>query len=101
MDPKQQRALRAGRGRLEDRPRDTSREAVRRQEAEPPVRRRERSRGTTAAVADVQVNLEAGTPVERLARQMGAEPIPEAGRQRKKVAAKTKSKTAPKAEVVA
>jgi len=84
IDPKQQRALRAGRGRPEDRPRDTSREAVRRQEAEPPVRRRERSRGTTAAVAGVQVNLEAGTPVERLARQMGAEPIPEAGPQRKK-----------------
>src|SRR5256885_5324405 len=84
MDPKQERALRSGRAKPEDRPRDTAREAVRRQEAEPPVEPRPRPRRTTAAVADIRVNIEGDTPVDRLARRMGAEPIPEAGTQRRK-----------------
>jgi len=59
MDPKQDRALRS---------------------AEP----RPRPRRTTAAVTDTRVNIEGDTPVDRLARGMGAEPIPEGGTQQRK-----------------
>lgn len=52
------------------------------QEEQPPVGMSPRKRRRTAAVADVRVNQEAGTPVERLAREMGAEPVPELGRAR-------------------
>ena len=59
MDPKQERAL-----------------------SEVTASEMERSRGRrrTAAVPDMTVNLESGTPVERLTRAMGAEPVPEMGR---------------------
>ncbi|HKY50513.1 MAG TPA: hypothetical protein VJP45_04590, partial [Candidatus Limnocylindria bacterium] len=51
-------------------------------EERPPVTERPRARRRTAAVPDVQVNLESGTPVEQMARELGAEPIPELGRAR-------------------
>jgi hypothetical protein len=79
MDPKQERALRDGTARRADLPRDTSREAVRQQEEDRLVGERPRKRRRTAAVADIRVNLEAGTPVEQLARELGAEPVPELG----------------------
>ena len=80
MDPKQERALRDGTASVEDQPRDTDLESVREQAENPPVTERPRSRRRTAAVADVRVNQESGTPVDRMAREMGAEPIPEMGR---------------------
>ena len=80
MDPKQERALRDGTASVEDQPRDTDLESVREQAENPPVTERPRSRRRTAAVADVRVNQESGTPVDQMAREMGAEPIPEMGR---------------------
>src|SRR5687767_1629097 len=80
MDPKQERALRDGTASEADQPRRTDRESVRDQEENPAVEERPQKRRRTAAVADVRINQEAGTPVERLARQMGAEPVPEMGR---------------------
>ena len=80
MDPKQRRALETGRASDADEPRDASRESAREQEAEPPVRDRPRRRRTTVGMAGERVNLEADTPVERLAREMGEEQIREVGR---------------------
>lgn len=82
MDPKQERVLRDGTASPADQPRDTDRESVRRQAENPPVDERPRPRRRTAAVADIRVNLQSGTPVEQLARSMGAEPIPEMGESR-------------------
>jgi hypothetical protein len=80
MDPKQQRALRDGTASVADQPRDTDIESVREQAENPPVTERPRARRRTAAVADVRVNQEAGTPVDQMAREIGAEPVPEMGR---------------------
>jgi hypothetical protein len=80
MDPKQERALRDGTASEEDLPRRIDKESVREQEENPPVDRRPRGRTRTAAVADVRVNQEAGTPVDQMAREIGAEPVPEMGR---------------------
>jgi hypothetical protein len=83
MDPKQERVLRDGTASEADQPRRTDREAVRAQAERPPVDERPAPRRKTAAVADIRVNLESGTPVEQLARAMGAEPVPELGRSRR------------------
>jgi hypothetical protein len=83
MDPKQERALRDGTASEADLPRDTSREAIRAQEENPSVGAPPRTGRRTAAVAEVGVNLKSGTPVERVARQLGAEPLPELGRARR------------------
>ena len=83
MDPKQERALRDGTASQADRPRRTDRQSVREQEENPPVTNRPSSRRPTTAVADVRVNLESGTPVEQLARELGAEQVPELGRTRR------------------
>jgi hypothetical protein len=80
MDPKQERALRDGTASLADQPRDTDLESVREQAENPPVTERPKSRRRTAAVADIRVNQESGTPVDQMAREIGAEPIPEMGR---------------------
>src|SRR5687767_2966509 len=80
MDPKQERALRDGTASVADQPRDTDMESVREQAENPPVAERSRPHRRTAAVADVRVNQEAGTPVDRMARELGAEPVPEMGR---------------------
>src|SRR5687768_11724855 len=80
MDPKQQRALRDGTASEEDQPRRTDKQSVREQEENPPVDERPKGRRRTAAVADVRVNQESGTPVDQMARAMGAEPVPEMGR---------------------
>jgi hypothetical protein len=80
MDPKQERALRDGTASLADQPRDTDLESVREQAENPPVTERPRPRRRTAAVADVRVNQESGTPVDQMSREMGAEPVPEMGR---------------------
>src|SRR5688572_1129617 len=80
MDPKQERALRDGTASVADQPRDTDIESVREQAENPPVSERSRPRRRTAAVADVRVNQEAGTPVDQMARELGAEPVPEMGR---------------------
>jgi hypothetical protein len=80
MDPKQERALRDGTASEEDLPRRIDRESAREQEENPPVDERPRGRRRTAAIADVRVNQEAGTPVDQMAREMGAEPVPEMGR---------------------
>ena len=80
MDPKQERALRDGTASVADQPRDTDLQSVREQAENPPVTVRPRSRRRTTAVADVRVNQESGTPVDQMAREMGAEPIPEMGR---------------------
>jgi hypothetical protein len=80
MDPKQQRALRDGTASVADQPRETDIESVREQAENPPVTERPRARRRTAAVADVRVNQEAGTPVDQMAREIGAEPVPEMGR---------------------
>src|SRR5256885_5984286 len=65
-----------------DQPRRTDRDAVRAQAENPPVEQRPRPRLRTAAVADIRVNQPSGTPVEQLARQGGAERVPELGRSR-------------------
>src|SRR5688572_20545532 len=78
MDPK--RALRDGTASVADEPRDTDMDSVREQAENPPVSERSRPRRRTAAVADVRVNQEAGTPVDQMARELGAEPVPEMGR---------------------
>jgi hypothetical protein len=80
MDPKQERALRDGTASVADQPRDTDLESVREQAENPPATERPRARRRTAAVADVRVNQESGTPVDQMAREIGAEPIPEMGR---------------------
>src|SRR5688572_5213456 len=80
MDPKQERALRDGTASVADQPRDTDIESVREQAENPPVTERPRARRRTAAVVDVRVNQEAGTPVDQMAREIGAEPVPEMGR---------------------
>jgi hypothetical protein len=80
MDPKQERALRDGTASEEDLPRRIDKQSVREQEENPPVDERPRGRRRTAAVADVRVNQEAGTPVDQMAREIGAEPVPEMGR---------------------
>jgi hypothetical protein len=80
MDPKQERALRDGTASKADQPRETDIESVREQAEKPPVSERPRPRRRTAAVADVRVNQEAGTPVDQMAREIGAEPVPEMGR---------------------
>jgi hypothetical protein len=80
MDPKQERALRDGTASEEDEPRRIDKESVRDQEENPPVSERPRGHRRTAAVADVRVNQEAGTPVDQMAREIGAEPVPEMGR---------------------
>jgi hypothetical protein len=83
MDPKQERVLRDGTASEADQPRRTDRESVRAQAERPPVDERPRPRRRTAAVADIRVNQESGTPVDQLSRAMGAEPVPELGRARK------------------
>jgi hypothetical protein len=83
MDPKQERVLRDGTATQADQPRRTDREAIRAEAEHPPVEERPRPRTRTAAVADVRVNLPSGTPVERFARDSGAERVPELGRSRK------------------
>jgi hypothetical protein len=83
MDPKQERVLRDGTASEADQPRRTDRESVRAQAERPPVDERPRPRRRTAAVPDIRVNLESGTPVDQLSRAMGAEPVPELGRARK------------------
>ena len=80
MDPKQERTLRDGTASVADEPRETDIESVREQAENPPVTERPRARRRAAAVADVRVNQEAGTPVDQMAREIGAEPIPEMGR---------------------
>ena len=80
MDPKQERALRDGTASVADQPRDTDIESVREQAENPSVSERPRPRRRTAAAADVRVNQEAGTPVDQMARELGAEPVPEVGR---------------------
>src|SRR5438067_4486849 len=82
MDPKQERVLRDGTATEADQPRRTDRDAVRAQAENPPVEQRPRPRSRTAAVADIRVNLPSGTPVEQLAREGGAERVPELGRSR-------------------
>jgi hypothetical protein len=83
MDPKQERILRDGTASEADQPRRTDREAVRAQVERPPVDERQTPRRRTAAVGDIRVNQESGTPVDQLSRAMGAEPVPELGRARK------------------
>lgn len=83
MDPKQERALRDGTASVGDEPRDTDLDAVREQAENPPISERPKPRRRTAAVADVRVNQEAGTPVDQMARELGAEPVPEMGAPRK------------------
>jgi hypothetical protein len=80
MDPKQERALRDGTASEADQPRDTDLRSVREQAENPPVTERRMSRKRTAAVADVRVNQESGTPVDQMAREIGGEPVPEMGR---------------------
>lgn len=80
MDPNQERALRDGTASVADQPRDTDIESVREQAENPPVTERPKARRRTAAVADVRVNEESGTPVDQMAREFGAEPVPEMGR---------------------
>lgn len=80
MDPKQERALRDGTASLADQPRDTDLNSVREQAENPPVTERPMPRRRTAAVADVRVNQESGTPVDQMAREIGGEPVPEMGR---------------------
>lgn len=75
MDPKQERALRDGTASVADEPRDTDIDSVREQAENPPIAERSRPRRRTAAVADVRVNQEAGTPVDQMARDLGAEPV--------------------------
>ena len=82
MDPKQERVLRDGTASEADQPRDTDREAVRAQAEHPPVDDRPMRRRRTTAVSDIRVNLPSGTPVEQLAREMGAERVPDLGRSR-------------------
>ena len=83
MDPKQERVLHDGTASEADQPRPTDRESVREQAERPPADERPRPRRRTAAVADIRINQESGTPVDRLSRAMGAEPVPELGRARK------------------
>jgi hypothetical protein len=80
MDPKQERALRDGTASVADEPRDTDIDSVREQAENPPVSERAKTGRRTAAVADVRVNQESGTPVDQMARKLGAEPVPEMGR---------------------
>ncbi len=81
MDPKQERALRDGTASEADQPRDTDLRSVREQAENPPVTERSnRQRRKTAAVADVRVNQDSGTPVDQMAREIGAPPVPETGR---------------------
>lgn len=95
MDPKQERALRDGTASVADEPRDTDIDSVREQAENPPITERSRSRRRTAAVADVRVNQEAGTPVDQMARELGAEPVPEMGRAPRN---KTERGTAPETD---
>ncbi|HUQ41617.1 MAG TPA: hypothetical protein VM052_03865 [Candidatus Limnocylindrales bacterium] len=83
MDPKQQRMLEDGTASIDDLPRRTDKQSVREQAENPPVDERPRQRRRTTAAAGVGVNLPAGTAVERMAREMGATPIPEAGRSKR------------------
>lgn len=68
MDPKQERALRDGTASQADQPRDTDLSSVRGQAENPPVTERRMPRRRTAAVADVRVKQESGTPVDQMAR---------------------------------
>jgi hypothetical protein len=83
MDPKQERVLRDGTATQADQPRRTDREAIRAEAEHPPVEERPRPRPRTAAVLDVRVNLPSGTPIERFARDSGAQRVPELGLSRK------------------
>jgi hypothetical protein len=85
MDPKQERVLRDGTAGEADQPRQTDREAVRAQAERPPIDKRPQPRRRTVAVADVRVNLPSGTPVEQLAREGGAQRVPEVGRSRNEI----------------